>query len=353
MEELAQRIIYKWETGTKRPLLIAGPGAGKTAFVNSLADRLGVNIRTINLSTFEEIDMNGMPYIDPTTHTIKVTRPAFLEGLQDGDILFCDEVNLANSGTRNALQTFVQSGLLPNGEPAPRLRIIAAMNVAEDLDSVTEFSTAMKDRWAFIKFDFPVDEWHALYKDAFGRPQTDRERTIRSSLSQFLTTNPHLLEHRKPITASTYGITDSYDAAVVEACTPNRRNWDNLARELAATKDDEELKHFRKNMFIENVGLEAWRNYKEYIATENKPLSTYKWDGEPDEISQQVNRLKAEKNVDKQVQYFVRAYKYCTSKEVVASLLPDVLKSAITKYGMPEYQTKLPEFYKIYKEMGV
>ena len=118
-------------------------------------------------------------------------------------------------------------------------------------------------------------------------------------------TNPHLLEGRKPLKASAYGITDTSEATTIEYATPNRRNWDNLARELAQTKDEEEEKSMRKNMFMENVGLECWRNYKEYIATENKPLDKYKWDGEPDEISQQVNRLKAEKDVDKQAAYFV------------------------------------------------
>ena len=107
----------------------------------------------------------------------------------------------------------------------------------------------------------------------------------------------------------------------------------------------------RKNMFMENVGLECWRNYKEYIATENKPLDKYKWDGEPDEISQQINRLKAEKDVDKQAEYFVRAHEYCKNKEVVASVLPDVLKNAIGKYGI-DYRNKLPEFYKVYQEIG-
>lgn len=351
MEDLIKRIEYKWEADTKTPLLLASPGSGKTAFVNYLANTLDVDIRTVNLSTFEEIDMNGMPYIDPDTHKIKVTKPAFIEGLKDGDVLFFDEVNLASSGVRNALQTFILSKLLPDGTPAPRVRIIAAMNVGEDLESVADFSPAMKDRWAYIPFNFPIDEWHTLYKDNFGKPQTEREKKIREKLSKYLTINPHMVEKRKPISAKTYGITDPYESAAAEAGTPNRRNWDNLARELACTKDDSEMKHMQKNIFIENVGLECWRNYKEYILTENKPLSTYEWDGEPDEISQQINRLKGETNVDKQVAYFARAYKYCKSKEVIMSLIPEILKNAIDKYGI-EYRNELPEFYEIYSKVG-
>ena len=351
MEDLAKRIIYKWEAGGKKPMLVGKPGCGKTAFVHYLGEKLGVKVHVFNLSTFEAVDMNGMPYLNPETHKLNISDPYFVEDTKDGDIWFFDETNLALAEVRNALQTMQQSMKTPSGKQLPKVRIIGAMNTTEDLESVADFSNAMKDRWAFIPFDFPVDEWHKLYKDNFGKQQTPREKKIREKLSAFLETNPHLLEGRKPLKASAYGITDEVHATTIENATPNRRNWDNLARELAQCKDEAEEKAMRKDMFMENVGLECWRNYKEYIATENKPLDKYKWDGEPDEISQQVNRLKAEKDVDKQVEYFVRAHEYCKNKEVVASILPDVLKNAITKYGI-EYRNKLPEFYEIYQKIG-
>ena len=357
MDDLAKRIVYKWKAGGKKPMLVGKPGCGKTEFVKHLAKELDAELIVLNLSTFEAVDMNGMPYIDPETHKINFSTPFFVnrieKAVKEGKkiIVFCDETNLALSEVRNALQTQVQSGMTPTGEKLPEIWWIGAMNTTEDLDSVADFSNAMKDRWAFIPFDFPVEEWHAMYKNNFGKEQTPREKKIREKLSAFLTTNPHLLEGRKPLKASAYGVTDEVHATTIEYSTPNRRNWDNLARELAQTKDEEEEKKMRKDMFMENVGLECWRNFKEYIATENKPLDKYKWDGEPDEISQQVNRLKAEKDVDKQAEYFVRAHEYCKNKEVVASVLPDVLKNAIGKYGI-EYRNKLPEFYKVYQEIG-
>ena len=357
MEDLAKRIIYKWESGGKRPMLVGKPGCGKTAFVKYLADKIGADLIVINMSTFEASDMNGIPYLDQETHEVKWSLPFWakqaVENYKNGKktIAFLDETNLAQSEVRNGAQTSIQSNKTPAGEDLPPIYWIGAMNTTEDLESVADFSNAMKDRWAFIPFDFPVDEWHELYKDNFGKPQTPREKKIREKLSAFLETNPHLLEGRKPLKASAYGITDEVHATTIENATPNRRNWDNLARELAQCKDEAEEKAMRKDMFMENVGLECWRNYKEYIATENKPLDKYKWDGEPDEISQQVNRLKAEKDVDKQVEYFIRAHEYCKNKEVVASILPDVLKNAITKYGI-EYRNKLPEFYKVYQEIG-
>lgn len=351
MDDLATRIIYKWEADGKKPMLVSTPGKGKTAFVNYLANKLGVNIRAINTSTFEGVDANGMPYINPDTHELNISKPFWLEGLKEGDVLFLDEFSNAPSEVRNAFLQIILDQKLPSGADMPHLRIIGAMNPASDLEGYVEFSNAMKDRWAFIPFDFPVDEWKKLYKDNFGKQQTPREKEVRAKLVKFLTVNPHLVENRKPLSANAYGITDESEATTIEYATPNRRNWDNLARELAQCRDDDEEKRMRKDMFMENVGLECWRNYKEYISTENKPLDKYKWDGEPDEISQQVNRLKAEKNVDKQVEYFVRAHKYCESKEVVASIIPDVLRNVIGKYAL-DWHDKFPEFYKIYQEMG-
>ena len=357
MEELAQRIIYKWNIGGKKPMLVGKPGCGKTAFVNYLADKIGADLIVLNLSTFEASDMNGIPYLDNETHEMKWSDPFFvkriIENAKQGKktVVFTDEANLALSEVRNGLQTQIQTNRTPSGKEFPEVWWIGAMNTTEDLESVADFSNAMKDRWAFIPFDFPVEEWREMYKNNFGKEMTPREKEVRAKLCAFLTTNPHLLEGRKPLKASAYGITDEVHATAIENATPNRRNWDNLAKELAQCKDEEEEKKMRKNMFIENVGLECWRNFKEYIATENKPLDKYNWDGEPDEISQQVNRLKAEKDVDKQAEYFVRAHEKCKNKEVVASILPDVLKNAIGKYGI-DYRNKLPEFYKVYQEIG-
>ena len=345
MEMYAERIIKKWQAGGKTPVLVARPGAGKTAFVEYLAKKLNTNLHVYNLATFEAVDLNGIPYLDQDTHAPRMSVPAFAADLKDGDIIFWDEVNLANAEVRNGLQTMLLSHKLADGTKLPDVKFICAMNTTSDLDSVSEFSNAMKDRFAFIPFHISEDGWKKMFKDNFGKDMTPREKQVREKIAAFLNTNPHLLEGRKPIKASAYGITDEVEAMAIESATPNRRNWDNLARELALTTEDDE-KQFRKNMFIETVGLECWRNYKEYISTENKPLSTYKWDGEPDEITQQINRLKAEKNVDKQAEYFVRAYKYCKNKEVITSIASDVFVNVFSKY-FGEWREKLPEFGEI------
>lgn len=299
------------------------------------------------------MDANGMPYLDPDTHTLKVSTPFWASDLHDGDILFLDEFFNAPAPVRNAFLQIVLDLRLPTGERLPDVRIIAASNPDEDLEGYAELSNAMKDRWAFISFSIPQEEWLSLFQANFNKPHTAQEHAVREDLATFLRLNPQLLEQRKPLDPSKYGITTPSESTAIAYTTPTRRSWDNLARELAIP-DEAQLNQsptLRKSMFMENVGLEAWRTYKEYAATKTKPLSSYMWDGQPDEITQQVNRLLDTDNVDKQVAYFLRAHEYCKQKEVVAAMLPKVLTKLISKCGI-EYRTKYPEFYKVYQEIG-
>lgn len=359
MENLEKIIKMVWASEGKMPVLVGEPGCGKTTTVNAIAEKDKTFIKVLNLSSFEAIDMNGMPYLKDGELT--VSDPAwytevhkYIEEHPDCEyvIVMLDEISNAPTDVRNTLLELTLHHMLPTGKKvSDKVKFIAAMNTAKDLEGFVEFSNAFKDRMFMIPYNTPAEEWRKQYENNFGKPQTEREKSIRKELSKFLEINPQLVEGRKPVSAKAYGITDEAEATTIEYTTPNRRNWDNLARLMSQTENDEELKPLRKTMFIGMVGLECWRNYKEYIATKTKPLSTYEWDGEPDEISQQVARLKAEKDVDKQVEYFARAYEYCANKEVVASILPDVLKNAIAKYGL-DYRTKCKSLYEIYEKIG-
>lgn len=359
MENIERLIKMVWASEGKMPVLVGEPGCGKTTTVNAMAEKDKAFLKVLNLSSFEAIDMNGMPYLKDGE--LIVSAPAwyteihnYLEEHPECEyvIVMFDEISNAPTDVRNTLLELTLHHMLPTGKKvSDKVKFIGAMNTAKDLEGFVEFSNAFKDRMFMIPFVTPANEWRKMYENNFGKPQSEREKSIRKELSKFLEINPQLLEGRKPVNAKTYGITDEAEATTVEYTTPNRRNWDNLARLMAQTETDEELKPLKKTMFIGMVGLECWRNYKEYTATKTKPLSTYEWDGEPDEISQQVARLKAEKDTDKQVEYFVRAYEFCANKEIVASILPDVLRAAIGKHGL-EYQKKYPEFYEIYKKIG-
>ena len=198
MEDLEKLIKMVWASEGKTPVLVGEPGCGKTTTVNALAEKDGAYLKVLNLSSFEAIDMNGMPFVD--NGELKVSDPAWY------------------------------TEVLPTGQKvSERVKFIAAMNTAKDLEGFVEFSNAFKDRMFMIPFVTDPVEWRKMFENNFGKPQSEREKSVRKELSKFLETNPQLLEGRKPVSASTYGITDEAEATTVEYTTPNRRNWDNLA----------------------------------------------------------------------------------------------------------------------------
>lgn len=348
MDNYKKRVMAKWVAGGKKPMLVGHQGVGKTAFVNALAKELGVACKVINTSTFEGIDANGMPYL--VDGELKISLPFWLEGLEDGDVLFLDEFSNAPTEVRNAFLQIIMDKKLPSGNCCmPDVRIIGAMNPADDLESFADFSNAMKDRWAFMPFTIPVNDWREMYADGFGRDISEREKEVRDDILEFLKVNPQMLENRKPVSAKTFGISDTAEATPIEYATPTRRNWDNLAREWACY-DEEEDKRFKKDVFIENVGIEAWRNYREFVGTKAKPLDKYNWDGTPDELSQQSARLLATDDADLMGKYFTRAIEKCKQKELLAGMFPSVLGKLIDKYSL-EYRNEFPEIADFAKEL--
>lgn len=359
MNDLEKIIKLVWASGGKTPVLVGEPGCGKTTTITAMAEKDNALLKVLNLSSFEAIDMNGMPYLNKEGD-LKVSDPAWYtevhkwldENPNDIAYVFFDEISNAPTDVRNTLLELLLHHMLPTGQKVnERVKFICAMNTAKDLEGFVEFSNAFKDRMFMIPFQTDPEEWRKMFENNFGKPQSDKEKNIRKDLSKFLEINPHLLEGRKPLSARAYGITDEAEATTIEYSTPNRRNWDNLARIMGQVESEDDMKKLRRTLVIGTVGLECWNNYNEYISTKNKPLSEYEWDGEPDEISQQVARLKGEKNVEKQVEYFVRAYKYCDNKEIIASILPDVMANAMKKYSL-EYRSKFPELGEIVNKIA-
>lgn len=333
MDELLLNVEILWETGGKKPLLVGRPGVGKTAFVNKMGEELGVVVKVINTASFEGIDANGMPYL--MKDELKISLPFWLEGLVDGDILFLDEFSNAPTDVRNAFLQIILDGKLPSGRSMPRLRIIGAMNTSIDLENYAEFSGAMKDRWAFIPFDIPKQEWLEMMLVGFDGEISDTEKAVRAEVVDFLKANLGMVENHKPIVASNFGVTDEVETLCVEYTTPNRRNWNNLCKALAhlynKQLDIATEQTFKKKLYLQFVGIVAWRTYSKWLTSKGKPLSTYKWNGDVDELAQQMNILFTESDADKQLKYFLRGIEY--NREFVITGLTTVMTANFNANG--------------------
>lgn len=325
MDNMKRNVKILWATGGKKPMLVGRAGCGKTAFINALGDELGVKVKAINTASFEGIDANGLPYIKEGK--LEISLPFWLEGLVDGDILFLDEFSNAPTDVRNAFLQIILDGKLPSGKDMPELRVIGAMNTSVDLENYAEFSGAMKDRWAFMPFDIPKKEWVEMMKVGFNGKATPEELAVRGEVVEFLTTNMNMIENHKPIVASNFGITDEVETLCVEYATPNRRNWNNLCLALTELEKEQltaDEKHSnKKSLFIQFVGIVAYRTYGKWLTSKGKPLSSYKWNGDIDELAQQMNILYAEPDSAKQLKYFLRGIEY--NREFVITGLTTVM----------------------------
>lgn len=333
MDSMKRNIRILWATGGKKPMLVGRAGAGKTAVVNALGDELGVKVKAINTASFEGIDANGLPYIKEGV--LEISKPFWLEGLADGDILFLDEFSNAPTDVRNAFLQIILDGKLPSGKDMPKLRVIGAMNTSVDLENYAEFSGAMKDRWAFIPFDIPRAEWLEMMKTGFKGTPTPTELEIRTEIVSFLSANLNMIENQKPVVASNFGVTDEVESLCIEYATPNRRNWNNLCLALTELEGEslgEVDKHqVKKNLFLQFVGISSWRTYGKWLTSMGKPLSTYKWNGDVDELAQQMNILFTEADPDKQLKYFLRGIKY--NREFVITGLTTVMTANFNANG--------------------
>jgi hypothetical protein len=79
------------------------------------------------------------------------------------------------------------------------------------------------------------------------------------------------------------------------------------------------------------VGIVAYRTYNIWQASKNKPLETYKWNGDMNELSQQLNILLAEEDTTKQLKYFLHGIEQ--NREFVITALNPVMTANFNANG--------------------
>lgn len=111
------------------PCLIGGVGIGKTAAVNEHAKNVGANkVVEIILSQILPTEISGFKMPDKLSKKIRVFDDARLNSLEDGDILFFDELLEADQAVLSACLTLIESRTMLSGKKLPNIQIIAATN---------------------------------------------------------------------------------------------------------------------------------------------------------------------------------------------------------------------------------
>jgi hypothetical protein len=132
------------------PCLVGPPGIGKTAAVERHAKAHGCGkVVKIVASRCIPSETVGMTMPDHEHRSMDIYNSMQLSSLEDGDILFLDELLEADQFVLSTLLTVIESREMADGTPLPDIQIIAATN---DTIPPEQLKGNIRQRFMFQRF---------------------------------------------------------------------------------------------------------------------------------------------------------------------------------------------------------
>lgn len=159
-------------------ICLQGPvGIGKTAAVRQHAKNVGAkNIVTIIASQILPSEVSGITMPDAETRSMEIYDHYKLSHLEDGDILFFDELLEADQSVLSACLTLIESRMLMSGKLLPDIQIIAATNPTISAITLKE---NIRQRFMFAEFSIDKVQVRQYIKEQY---DLDLNDTILSKL---------------------------------------------------------------------------------------------------------------------------------------------------------------------------
>lgn len=155
------------------PCLIGPVGIGKTAAVNLHAEHVGAKVVTIIASQILPSEVSGITMPDSDTKSMEIYDHYRLSSLQDGDILFFDELLEADTSVLSACLTLIESRQMMSGKKLPDIQIIAACNPTCEPCMIKE---SIRQRFMWVECGDDTDGMFAYIKEQTGMTFNSRER---------------------------------------------------------------------------------------------------------------------------------------------------------------------------------
>ena len=146
------------------PMLVGKPGIGKTQFVNELARKKNVKVFHLILSQANPSEVCGMVMPGPD-NTTRIFDPQWASDLQDGDILFLDEVLKAPKATLNSCLTMIEERRLSSGTHLPKVAMFAAANPTKTMN---QLEPEIKQRLVQVEIEWSKMAWTDWVKSDLG-----------------------------------------------------------------------------------------------------------------------------------------------------------------------------------------
>lgn len=148
------------------PCLVGPPGIGKTAAIEQHAKAHGCGkVVKIVASRCVPSETVGMTMPDHEHRSMDIYNSMQLSSLEDGDILFLDELLEADQYVLSTLLTVIESREMADGTPLPDIQIIAATN---DTISPEQLKPNIRQRFMFQRFKVDHQQAHDYILETTG-----------------------------------------------------------------------------------------------------------------------------------------------------------------------------------------
>lgn len=144
--------------------LMGKPGIGKTEAIERFAREHGRKVVHIIASQILPNEVSGMTMPNQETHTMDVFDHVRLGHMEDGDILFFDELLKGQTQVLNACLTLIQERRMMSGRELPDILIVAAAN---PLATPAKLPPEIRQRFMFVDMEWSRLEWIS-YMEAKG-----------------------------------------------------------------------------------------------------------------------------------------------------------------------------------------
>lgn len=137
------------------PLFIGNPGLGKTVIIEQFAKEQGAKLVQFITSQRNPFEISGMAMPDSEIKKMTIWDFDQMLSLNDGDILFFDEVLNGNPTVLNACLTLIEQRVMISGKKLPDIMIVAAANP----QGMVPLTPQIKERFIWYTVNFNQDMW--------------------------------------------------------------------------------------------------------------------------------------------------------------------------------------------------
>lgn len=165
--------------------LLGAPGIGKTQSVYQFAEGKGAKVVEIIASQILPNEVSGITMPVDGTHSMEIYDHARLSSLEDGDILFFDELLQAPEQTLSACLTLIQERRLLSGKKLPDIMIVAAAN---PIGNPKRIPLSIRQRFQFANVFWNYEAWVSHMMSKHPQLDTDYGKEKLLLVSELITT---------------------------------------------------------------------------------------------------------------------------------------------------------------------